>query len=827
MKIIESFALIRDNRRSLRPVIERLFQFEVYELESVPSDTGTLVARLKARFHELGITPFDPALLAIKPELEARNVIGQLFTGTALLLQRSAGHRVAASGCIVENNPRRIRAFYEYEYQHVGERAGELALQLLRDVLPALDPDPQADELSQPLAELITAFRENAVQHVLPLDSEVMIEEALRLNIPCFKLDREPFDQAPAESRIRPNSALRLGQARRQHIVDGNFCVDRCQPLRPYLKDRRQIARLLRELGLPGPRSDAEFVSCSSATRARRSASRMGYPVVMKSELKLAGKGVITGITDDTQLLRAYETLSAHGRGVYLEKQAAGDVFRILVAAGKVIGIVQLAGEKGGNRDVTDIAHHTIVDRVSAVVGALDTGMLVLTLLVADIARPLDEARSAFVDIDLAPALDVFVPAGSTLMAEAARGFLNWLFPAGSASRIPLIAITGTNGKTTTSRLIHRVAMSAGFTSGLACSDGVYLNGKLVRKGDLSGWAGHFLVLGLADIDFAVLETARGAVAKHGIAFDKCDVAICTNVTEDHLEEAGIETVEQMAELKRSVLERARTAIVLNADDQRCVDMLPQLQGRRLFLVSTRVPCRTLRDTYGDQYGFCCLEDINGESWLTLYEKDHREPIAPVDRLPLTLQGKADYNISNALHACAACHLAGISSATICSALSGFEMNFEDTPGRLNFYNGRPFRIVLDYAHNPAGITAFVDFINHEQVAGHRIVAFSAASYNPVDLIKGNARAVAGHFDYYICYNFGTNIQKNDFTVPPLLKQSLIENGVPAERILIADDGLLAVDEIDRLAGEGDLVAFLSGHSNRAEIWAQLTRIPA
>ena len=230
----------------------------------------------------------------------------------------------------------------------------------------------------------------------------------------------------------------------------------------------------------------------------------------------------------------------------------------------------------------------------------LDTGLLAVTLVTPDPGRPLAATRGAVVNLDPAPRLDQWLAADSAEMARAAEGLLHCLYPPGSPSRIPLVAVTGTNGKTTTARMISRITRAAGFAPGLASTSGVFINDQLVKKGDLSGLAGHLMLSESRDINLAVLETARGALAHSGFMFDWCDVGICLNVTDDHLGEYGIHTLQQMAEIKRSVLQRARRAIVLNADYATCRGMLPFAPGVTVYLATLESSVDLLRDLVAD-----------------------------------------------------------------------------------------------------------------------------------------------------------------------------------------------------------------------------------
>jgi cyanophycin synthetase len=206
--------------------------------------------------------------------------------------------------------------------------------------------------------------------------------------------------------------------------------------------------------------------------------------------------------------------------------------------------------------------------------------------------------------------------------------------------------------------------------------------------------------------------------------FDWCNVSVCLNVTEDHLGEYGIETVDQMAELKRSVLESARDGAVLFADDERCIGMLPFLVTPRICLVSMQSGVKELAKIQGNKACFSVLESIDGSEWLVLYDSDQRMPVIEVEQIPATFGGATRFNVCNALHAIAASYLMGMSIETIKEGLHTFSMSFENTPGRLNFYDKHPFTVIMDYAHNMDGISQLSAFVDRLNVSGRKLLMF-------------------------------------------------------------------------------------------------------
>ena len=795
------------------------FELEQAELDSLAGLGERLSRELGAELARAGVIGAPAAFPALPPAAEARALFARCLVTTAIELQRFARHRVGFGDWRLEDDNRRVVALFEFEALEVGQRAAELALLLLCHCWHALDRDISAPADATPLAQHLLSFERLAVPLALPRDTQAIIDAARRAGIPYLKMDRFPFEPRQGAFRIRPNGLLKLGHCCLQHIVDGTFCVDRSNAVAPLLRDREQILARLHALGLPLPRRDPQHSNCATLSRAQRVAARIGYPVVLRPLVRERGDAPAPVIRNDAGLQQAYEHWRGLGRRVLLEARVEGDSYRILVANRHVLAVLgSVDGNGAATQVVTDRAHPSLLAAAARVAAGVDAGLFSLTVVSRDIGVALQEPGAAFVDLELAPELDAMLPEDSPLLAAAADAFIAWLFPPGARARVPLIAVTGTNGKTTTSRMVAAVLMQAGYATGLACTDGVYVNGALVTSGDSAGVGGHERLLEHPGIGAAVLETARGGVLTLGIAYDRCDVALCLNVTPDHLGDRGVDSLEQMAQIKRRVLERASAGAVLNADDPLCLAMAPLPGARRLCLVSMQRPARELAAACARADCLAVLERIDGAEWLVIHEGGTRMPLMDVARIPATFEGLVRYNVANALHAAAACHLAGIDHAAIRQGLAGFRMSSETTPGRLNFVEGLPFRLLLDYAHNPDGVARLCEFVDRIPVTGRKIIVFSAPGHNTVPVIAGNARSAAGHFDHYVCFNYQRNVSKGQEDVPRVLADTLRAHGVGSDCIEIESLEMDALEKILRLARPDDFVVFLSGVSNRTAV---------
>jgi cyanophycin synthetase len=296
------------------------------------------------------------------------------------------------------------------------------------------------------------------------------------------------------------------------------------------------------------------------------------------------------------------------------------------------------------------------------------------------------------------------------LPRNVAEPVVDMLFPKGSTGRIPIIAITGTNGKTTVTRLTAHIAKSAGKKVGYTTSDGVYIQNQLMMRGDCTGPISSQFVLKDPTVDFAVLECARGGILKSGLAFNECDVAIITNVAADHIGLGGINNVQQMARVKSVVAETVRRDgfAILNADDDLVYKIKDELDCRiALFSMNENNPRIRAHCEDGG------LAAVYENGYVTILKGQWKVRVLAAKDIPLTYQAKAIHNINNCLPAVLATYLfRDISIEDIRTALESFVPSSSLTPGRLNFFNFKNFTFLADFAHNPHGLKLLCDFVS-------------------------------------------------------------------------------------------------------------------
>jgi cyanophycin synthetase len=364
----------------------------------------------------------------------------------------------------------------------------------------------------------------------------------------------------------------------------------------------------------------------------------------------------------------------------------------------------------GTAEDVTDIVHPYNVfmaERIAKIVGLDICGIDIMT---TDITQPLPDTRGAVLEVNAAPGFRMHLAPTNGLPRNVAAHVIDMLYPAGVTARIPIIAITGTNGKTTTTRLISHIARMKGYKVGYTTTDGVYIQNRLLMTGDCTGPSSAEFVLKDPTVDFAVLECARGGLLRAGLGFKKCNVGIVTNVAADHLGLKGIHTLEQLANVKGVIPETVMPGgyAILNADDDRVYEMKNGLQeGVNLALFSMDEHNERIQKHMRNGG----LSAIYENGFISIAKGEWKIRVSKAINVPLTFGGKAAFMIQNVLPAVLAAYTQGISIEDIRVAIESFIPSPSQTPGRLNMFEFKNFSILLDYAHNSAGFRALQKFV--------------------------------------------------------------------------------------------------------------------
>ena len=392
--------------------------------------------------------------------------------------------------------------------------------------------------------------------------------------------------------------------------------------------------------------------------------------------------------------------------------KAKGYTLDSVIAEGEMLILKDTANLSTGgtSEDVTDIVHPANVfmaERISKIIGLDICGIDVMT---TDISKPLEETGGAILEVNAGPGFRMHLAPAVGLPRNVAGHVIDKLFPNGANGKIPIIAVTGTNGKTTTTRLIAHMAKMKGLKVGYTTSDGVYIQNRLLMKGDCTGPASAEFVLKDPTVDFAVLECARGGLLRAGLGFHHCDVGIVTNVAADHLGLKGIHTVEQLAKVKGVIPETVlpNGYAILNADDDLVYEMRKSVKCNvALFSMDEENPRIKAMQRVGG------ISAIYENGYITICRGEWKLRIVKAVNVPLTYGGRATFMIQNVLPAVITAYTRGFTIDEMKIALETFIPSPAQTPGRLNLFQFKDFQVLLDYAHNPAGMRALHKFIEN------------------------------------------------------------------------------------------------------------------
>ena len=474
--------------------------------------------------------------------------------------------------------------------------------------------------------------------------------------------------------------------------------------------------------------------------------------------------------------------------------------------AGRRVALARTANlSMGGTAiDRTDEVHPENLELIIEAVSVVGLDVAGVDVVTPDIARSMVEDGGGIVEINTAPGLRMHTHPSEGSRRPVGDAVVDMLFPAGSNPRIPIVAVTGTNGKTTTTRMVAHLLGAAGHRVGLTTTDGIYLGDRLLAAGDMAGPSSARAVLRHPSVDAAALECARGGIVREGLGFDRCDVAIVTNVSADHLGLGGVETLQDLAEVKQVVPASVGPggASVLNADDPLVLGMIPHVGGE-VILFSTDPNNPRIRQHVDAGGRAAVLAEAAGDATLRLIGPGTSVDLLASSEIPATLGGRLRVNAINALSAAAAAWSLGIPIDVIRGALATFQAGADSTPGRFNLLEVDGRQVLIDYAHNVAALEAVGDVVR--RFGAPRSVAMIAI---PGDRSDEDARALAtvaaGIFDGVVIRE-GNKRGRSPGETAAVLRDAVISAGMPTHEVKVVLDEVEAAHATVNHANPGDL----------------------
>jgi cyanophycin synthetase len=813
--------------------------------------------------------------------------IGHVVEHAALELQSLAGDEVTRGKTrSVRGRPGVYNVMYAYEHEAVGLAAGRIALELVASLLPAGLANLQDLDVIDDIGPSERFDLGRAIQDLTRLRGRValgpttaaLVAEARRRGIPACRLDDHSLirlGQGRRQKRLRASitgetshiavetasdkaltkallaqagvptprgavvrsaeEAVREARRIRGLVVTKPLDGNHGRGVSVGLKDDAAV-RTGFEAAAPHSRRviveeqfsgrDYRILVVNGAVIAvaeRRPAQVVGDGLHTVAQLvELVNRDPRRGIGHEKVMTRIVVDDQVRGRladqGLSLDSvPEPGRSVRLRDAANLSTG-----GEAIDRTDEIHPDNARIARRAAAVVGLDLAG---IDFLAPDIARSVHETGGGVVEVNAAPGFRMHLEPSEGQPRDVAGPVLRMLYPPGARSRIPIIAITGVNGKSTTVRMVSHIFQAQGQTVGMTTTSGVHVDGCQVYSGDASGPKSARMVLSDPSVDVAVLETARGGILREGLGFDTCDVGAVLNISPDHLGLKGVETLQDLAAVKSVVTESVarRGTSVLNADDPHTLRMARHAGGRLIWFTlrgGPDLPAHLQKHLVEGGRVVALEPSIEGGD-IVILDGERRIPVIPAGRIPATLGGIATFNVANALAATAIAYAQGVAPDAIARALASFSTSFAQNPGRLNVHDDHGFRVILDYAHNPAGLQALGEVIQRLRPNYDQVIGMVSIPGDRRDEDRREMGAIAAELHDHIVFRERPDGHgRPSGEVLDLMQQGAVEAGFPIERTTKILDEHEAVTFCLRMAKPGDLVMILP--TNVQESWRQI-----
>jgi cyanophycin synthetase len=459
----------------------------------------------------------------------------------------------------------------------------------------------------------------------------------------------------------------------------------------------------------------------------------------------------------------------------------------------------------GTATDVTDMVHPDNIfmcERIARIVGLDICG---IDIMADSLSTPVKENGGAILEVNAAPGFRMHIEPTEGLPRNVAEPVIDMLYPPGTSARIPIIAVSGTNGKTTTTRLMAHIVKSMGHKVGYTTTDGVYIQNQLMMRGDCTGPISAEFVLKDPTVDFAVLECARGGILRAGLGFHRCDIAIVTNVAEDHLGLGDIDTLDQLARVKSVVPESVMPGgyAILNADNQYTLGMAKNLNCKTAyFSLDENNPVIQKHIKEGG------LAAIYENGFVTICKGTWKIRVDRAANIPLTYGGKATFNIANVLPCLLAGFIRNYKIEDMRMALETFIPSPAQTPGRMNMFHFKNFTVMVDYAHNTHGFMAIGDFLGRVDASPKVGVIAGVGDRRDEDIVN-LGKVAAKMFDEIVIRQDKNLRGRTEEEIIELMKKGIFE--VSADRkVTVIPKEREAIDYAIRSAVPGSFITICS-----------------
>lgn len=719
--------------------------------------------------------------------LQEGTLLGHVMEHLALELQSLVAKPVSFGKTRYHEQINGYRIIFSYHNQALGLEAGKLSFEIIRNILQKRVIDR---------AEILSRLKQELLQSSYGVSTEALLEAAQSRNIPVMHLSkRTSLLQLGYGSRQRRVQATTTD---RTSCIGVDLACDKLETkqlfaqlgipvARGYLAATFQEAlKIMEEVGVPavvkpidGNQGQGVTLNITTVEELRKAFEiglRYSKDILIEEYIKgndyrltvINGKfcaashrlpPFVIGDGKHTirQLIKKINTDDLRGDGherpltkIKVDQVVLLTLFRqnlnleSILPRGKEVFLRENGNLSTGGTayDVTELVHpenQQLVERAARVIGLDVAG---IDLRTADVSRPISRYGGAIIEVNAAPGIRMHQYPTAGKARNVADQIIEMLYPEDNG-RIPIFSITGTNGKTTTVRLMQHILLKTGQKVGMTTSDGVYINRNLVYKGDATGPWSSQLLLKDPTVDLAVLELARGGILRGGLGYDRSDVGIVLNVSEDHLGEMGIDSLDKLADVKSLIVEMVHPGgvCVLNADNPYTFRMAKKCLGRVVYF--TRNPQRLNLENHVQSGGIVVA--ING-SMIEIMTKEENIPVLLVKEIPITWNGKASHQLENVLGVIAGLYSYGVDLELIRDGLRSFTGDISINPGRLNLVEHAGWRLILDYGHNLEGYRSIINFA--QEIGYHRLLGVvGLPGDRPDDSIFRVGELVGQHFN--------------------------------------------------------------------------------
>jgi len=879
MRILDKAVYVGPNIYALFPVIR--LDVDLGALEDWPTKrlgrafTSALLDILPG-LAEHGCSYGEPGGFLRRLDEEEGTWLGHVLEHVAIELQNAAGEDVSFGKTRNNGTPGHYHVVYEYESAEVGLEAAQLALAIIQHCLPeelrtkgaiksGFDPAAERDQ-----------FIKYAQRRALGPSTMSLVKAAEARDIPYLRLNQQSlvqFGHGRYQQRIQATvtshtphiavelasdkeetnrilSALGLPVPKQELVQREDEAVRAAERIKYPVVVKPYNANHGRGVSLHLSNADDVRVAFHQAQQHSRSVLVESFitgfdhrmlvvngtliAVALREPGHVTGDGVhtieelVAIVNSDPRRGIGHEKVLTriefdHQAAVLLEK--TGHTRTTVPAAGEKVYLRSTGNLSTGgtSKDVTDICHPDNAEMAVRSVMAIGLDVGGVDFLCEDITRSYKESGGAICELNAAPGFRMHVAPSEGTPRDAAGAVMDMLFPPGSPARVPIAAITGTNGKTTTARMVAHIQKLAGRHVGVTTTDGVYIDGQRTVVGDMTGPVAARMVLRDPHVDCAVLEVARGGILRAGLGVKRVNVGAVLNVQSDHLGLRGVNTLDELAVVKRVVVEIAQDTAVLNADDPRVLRMADYTDATHVCYVTMNPQHTLVREHIKAGGRAVVLEAGMAGQMITIYDHGAHIPLVWTHLIPATVEGKATHNVQNAMFAAAVAFSMGVKLEDIRHGLRTFESSFFQAPGRGNIYNEHPFKVILDYGHNAPAVEAMCQLATKLEVEGRRICVLAAPGDRRDEDIRAIARiAAAARFDHYITKRDDNPRGRKDEEVATILKDELVAGGIAASRVDMIPDEVQALERALRIARPGDLLLCFIDQISRS--WSQVAQ---